>query len=125
MGPWGACWPHSRFLAGFDPDSPTGQTGPFQVSEEEYFDDLFDEELPSWLTSASSEEEIIELLKDSSLKRPEKLAKVLEQQILSKRSRNKFVRALVKQKTIQKEVKKLEKKQKPLHYFFKQWMKNN
>jgi hypothetical protein len=42
-----------QFLAGVDPDSAAGQiVDPFQV-EEEFFDDLFSEELPSWLTTAS------------------------------------------------------------------------
>ncbi len=45
-----------QFLAGEDPDSTTGQiVDPFQVEEEEFFDDLFSEELPSWLTTASEE----------------------------------------------------------------------
>ncbi|MCJ7716075.1 MAG: hypothetical protein MUO54_06100, partial [Anaerolineales bacterium] len=43
-----------KFLAGLDPDSPSAV--PFQAGEEEFFDDLFTDELPSWLTSASSEE---------------------------------------------------------------------
>jgi len=44
-----------QFLAGVDPDSTTSQTvDPFQV-EEEFFDDLFSEELPGWLTTASEE----------------------------------------------------------------------
>ncbi|MGB2957199.1 MAG: hypothetical protein WBB64_14670, partial [Anaerolineales bacterium] len=45
-----------QFLAGEDPDSTTGQiVDPFQVEEEEFFDDLFSEELPGWLTTASEE----------------------------------------------------------------------
>ncbi len=45
-----------QFLAGVDPDSTTGQTvDPFQIEEEEFFDDLFSEELPDWLTTASEE----------------------------------------------------------------------
>jgi hypothetical protein len=46
-----------QFLAGIDPDSTIGQTvDPFQIEEEEFIDDLFSEELPSWLTTASEEE---------------------------------------------------------------------
>jgi len=86
---------------------------------------LKQKEVKRILDKESSEEEIIELLKYSSLKQPEKLAKVLEEQILSKRSRTKFVKALVKQKTIMEEVKKLEKKQRPLNYFFKHEQKTN
>ncbi|NOQ38850.1 MAG: hypothetical protein GQ562_00890 [Anaerolineales bacterium] len=45
-----------QFLAGEDPDSTTGQiVDPFQIEEEEFFDDLFTEELPGWLTTASDE----------------------------------------------------------------------
>lgn len=45
-----------QFLAGVEPDSITGQiVDPFQGEEEEFFDDLFSEELPSWLTTASEE----------------------------------------------------------------------
>jgi hypothetical protein len=45
-----------QFLAGDDPDSTPGQiVDPFQIEEEEFFDDLFSEELPSWLTTASEE----------------------------------------------------------------------
>lgn len=45
-----------QFLAGYDPDSPPPDgVDALQIEEEEYFDDLFNEELPDWLTSASSE----------------------------------------------------------------------
>ena len=45
-----------KFLAGTDQDS-TGQIiDPFQIDEEEYFDDLYSEELPGWLTKASEVE---------------------------------------------------------------------
>ncbi len=48
-----------QFLAGYDPDSPPPDgVDALQIEEEEYFDDLFNEELPDWLTSASSEEVI-------------------------------------------------------------------
>jgi len=45
-----------QFLAGVEPDSITDQiVDPFQGEEEEFFDDLFSEELPGWLTTASEE----------------------------------------------------------------------
>jgi len=45
-----------KFLAGTDQDS-TGQIiDPFQIDEKEYFDDLYSEELPGWLTKASEAE---------------------------------------------------------------------
>ena len=47
-----------EFLAGIDPTKATGRVvDPFQI-EDELFEDLFSEELPSWLTSASSAGEI-------------------------------------------------------------------
>lgn len=46
-----------QFLAGVDPDSlPQKIVDPFQ-GEDDYLDDLFDDELPEWLTTASTEEE--------------------------------------------------------------------
>ncbi len=43
-----------EFLAGRE-DRTEPVIDPFQIEEEEYFDDLFSDELPSWLTSASSD----------------------------------------------------------------------
>jgi hypothetical protein len=43
-----------QFLAGQEKGSEP-ITDPFQTEEEEFFDDLFNEELPGWLTSASSD----------------------------------------------------------------------
>ncbi|MCJ7716473.1 MAG: hypothetical protein MUO54_08135, partial [Anaerolineales bacterium] len=43
-----------KFLAGIDQSGKT--VDPFQIEEEEYFDDLYSEELPTWLTKASEEE---------------------------------------------------------------------
>ena len=43
-----------EFLAGSE-DGTDPVIDPFQVEEEEFFDDLFSDELPSWLTSASSD----------------------------------------------------------------------
>jgi hypothetical protein len=42
-------------LAGTDQDPTSQIVDPFQIEEEEYIDDLFSEELPSWLTKASEE----------------------------------------------------------------------
>ena len=42
-----------QFLAG-DEEKPEEIIDPFQVEEEEFFDDLFSDELPGWLTSAST-----------------------------------------------------------------------
>ncbi|RLD02696.1 MAG: hypothetical protein DRI65_14400, partial [Chloroflexota bacterium] len=43
-----------EFLAGRE-DGTDPVIDPFQIEEEEFFDDLFSDELPSWLTSASSD----------------------------------------------------------------------
>jgi len=43
-----------EFLAGHE-DGTEPVIDPFQVEEEEFFDDLFNDELPNWLTSASSD----------------------------------------------------------------------
>jgi len=49
-----------RFLAGEMEDEGEQESGPavdpFQIEEEDMLDDLFEEELPDWLTSASSQE---------------------------------------------------------------------
>ena len=42
-----------QYLAGYDDESEE-VSDPFEVDEEEFFDDLFSDELPSWLTSAST-----------------------------------------------------------------------
>ena len=48
-----------EFLAGIDPTKTAGRAvDPFQI-EDELFEDLFSEELPSWLTSASGAEAIL------------------------------------------------------------------
>ena len=48
-----------EFLAGIDPTKTAGRAvDPFQI-EDELFEDLFSEELPNWLTSASNEGVII------------------------------------------------------------------
>ena len=49
-----------QFLAGVSPDSIPGKTvDPFQIEEQDLFDDLFSEDLPDWLTTASEEETFI------------------------------------------------------------------
>jgi len=48
-----------QFLAGVSPASKSGQVvDAFQSEEQDFFDDLFTEDLPSWLTTASEEETI-------------------------------------------------------------------
>ena len=55
-----------EFLAGEGGESEP-ITDPFQAEEEEFFDDLFSEELPSWLTSASSDSAFEDIEEELSL----------------------------------------------------------
>ena len=71
------------------------------------------------LKTEASEKMIIELLKYSSLKRPERLAEVLEKEILNQRAYNKFLRALLQQQSIKAEVKKeISRQQQKLESYF-------
>jgi len=73
------------------------------------------------LEKESNEKIIVDIVKESSLKRPERLAKALEQDILTNRTRNRFLKSLLVQEKIAKASKTIlkTKKQKPLQYFFK------
>lgn len=73
------------------------------------------------LEKESNEKIIVDIVKESSLKRPERLAKALEQDILTNRTRNRFLKSLLVQEKIAKASKTIlkPKKQKPLQYFFK------
>ena len=68
----------------------------------------------------SSEEQLISLMKYSALKNPEKLAKLIEEVLLNKRTRKPFLDALLKQEKIRKLYpQKKRKDEKPLSYFFR------
>ena len=73
------------------------------------------------LEKESNEKIIIDIVKESSLKRPERLAKALEHDMLTNRTRSRFLKSLLLQEKIAKVSKTLlkPKKQKPLQYFFK------
>ncbi|MBU1205019.1 MAG: hypothetical protein KJ968_03735 [Nanoarchaeota archaeon] len=73
------------------------------------------------LEKESNEKIIVDIVKESSLKRPERLAKALEQDILTNRTRNRFLKSLLVQEKIAKASKTIlkPKKQKSLQYFFK------
>ena len=73
------------------------------------------------LEKESNEKIIVDIVKESSLKRPERLAKALEHDILTNRTRSRFLKSLLLQEKIAKVSKTLlkPKKQKPLQYFFK------
>jgi len=73
------------------------------------------------LEKESNEKIIVDIVKESSLKRPERLAKALEQDILTNRTRKRFLKSLLNQEKIAKASKTIlkPKKQRPLQYFFK------
>ena len=73
------------------------------------------------LEKESNEKIIVNIVKESSLKRPERLAKALEQDILTNRTRKRFLKSLLNQKNIAKAGKHIlmPKKQRQLQYFFK------
>jgi len=73
------------------------------------------------LEKESNEKIIVDIVKESSLKRPEKLAKALDQDILTNRTRKRFLKSFLEQEKIAKVSKTIlkPKKQRPLQYFFK------
>ena len=73
------------------------------------------------LEKESNEKIIVDIVKESSLKRPERLAKALEQDILTNRTRKRFLKSLLNQEKIAKASKTMlkPKKQRSLQYFFK------
>ncbi|MDD5086812.1 MAG: hypothetical protein PHV16_03600 [Candidatus Nanoarchaeia archaeon] len=73
------------------------------------------------LEKQSNENEIIEIIKNSSLKNPERLAKALENHILTSKTRKRFLKSLFEQKEISKAGKQLfmMKNQKPLQYYLR------
>ncbi|MBN2454312.1 hypothetical protein JXB11_02075 [Candidatus Woesearchaeota archaeon] len=66
----------------------------------------------------SSEEVLVELLKKSTLRQPERLAKALEE-VLTKRTATRFLNVLLQQKNIKTAVKEEIKKDQSLQDFFK------
>ncbi len=90
-------------------------------TREELLDYLLNQkEVIRVLSKESFEKHLGELLKHSSITRPEKLAHVLIDSIMTTRTRNRFIKALLEHKDIKKIVKKpIRKKEKPLQYFFR------
>ncbi len=66
-----------------------------------------------------SEQILIELIKESSLKQPERLAKAIDE-VFSKRSSTRFINALLKQKNVQTAIKEEVAKDQSLEKFFRQ-----
>ena len=69
------------------------------------------------LSKQMVEQELIEVLKHSSLNQPEKLARVLEEEILGVRSRKKFLNALLKYEGIKQDLKESVMKNQSLQKF--------
>lgn len=65
---------------------------------------LKDDEMKKVLMKPEHEGLILEILQNSSLRRPEKLAKVIDAQVLGPRSRTRFIEALLKHEESKKEI---------------------
>ena len=94
-------------------------------TREEFMKRLFSQkETKRILEKEENESFIVSMLKNSSLNKPEKFAKILESEVLGKRSRKKFIEALLKQDGVKKEIKAtLKGNEKPLSFFFKKKQK--
>lgn len=57
------------------------------------------------LSKNSFEPELVKIIKNSTLNRPEKLAKILDEKILNKKSRKKFIETLLEIRDMKKEIK--------------------
>lgn len=77
------------------------------------------EETKRVLAKKSFEPEMIKIIKNSSLKNPEKLANALEENILTKKTRKKFLETLLKSKEVKKEISTISKDQSSLRTFFR------
>ena len=75
------------------------------------------EETKRVLAKNSFEPELIKIIKNSTLNRPEKLAKALDEKILNKRNKKKFIETLLKYNDMKKEIKQSIKNQKTLDFF--------
>lgn len=68
----------------------------------------------------TDEEQIVSVLKYSTLRKPEKLAELLEKDVLNRRTRKPFLNSLLEQEKMRKLYVKTKKKtEKPLNHFFK------
>ena len=62
---------------------------------------------------------LTEILKQSTLNKPERLAKRLHENVLRKRSKGKFLKAFLKHKDAKRLIQKPKSKYKPLQYYIK------
>jgi hypothetical protein len=68
------------------------------------------------LSKKSFEPELIKIIKNSTLNKPEKLAKILDEKVLNNKSRKKFIETLLELRNMKQEIKKTIK-QKTLDFF--------
>lgn len=72
------------------------------------------------LSKTSFEPELIKIIKNSTLNKPEKLAKVLEEKVLNPKTRKKFIETIMQYNEMKKEIKQsIKKSQKTLDFFTK------
>lgn len=91
-----------------------------QNSREEFLKEFLNQEENQRIIQKELNEDIlIALIKNSSLKKPEKLARMISENVLGKRSGKKFMRSL-EEKGFKKEEKIKKKKERSLFYFLKQ-----
>lgn len=82
-----------------------------QNTRDEFFKELMKHKTTKKILSKSqSEEDLIEIIKNSTINRPERLAKIIEEQVLGKKSRKKFLKSFDKEIPVPKEVKEVKKK---------------
>lgn len=72
------------------------------------------------LSKTSFEPELIKIIKNSTLNKPEKLAKALEEKVLNPKTRKKFIETIMQYNEMKKEIKQsIKKSQKTLDFFTK------
>jgi len=106
-------------LASIVEDESKNKTMKLNTREEFLSYLLKQEEVKRVLSKQSFEKDLTEILKHSSLTRPEKLANALIDTIMTTRTRNRFIKALLEHKDVKKIAKTKRKKERPLSYFFK------
>ncbi len=87
-----------------------------------FLTELLNQELIKKEFTKADENQIISILKYSSLKNPERLAQLLENELLNRRTRKPFLNSLLEQEKMRKlykETKPKEKVEKPLMDFFR------
>lgn len=98
-----------------------------QAAKEKLFRSLLKHRKIGKALEKADERDVASLIKSSSLKKPKRLAQLIAEDVLGKRSKGKFLKALMEQENmkrffkIKKEPKKeIKKKEKPLGFFFKE-----